>query len=1191
MERPSVASRAAYRGQLTSLKGKLEKYDSDPAEWQSYSALVELLTLRDTAERIEKRYCDAQALFISSAEGQMIKEEEDRLTAFLDECNEVNTKISHAISIIKTKSDSQPSVPDKDDRQSVAQIIAAFEKRMEKNHDVLVSLVEAHKSEVHNQSMLMGPQHQSTPIIPSLKLEPLKIPKFSGAYSEWRSFHDMFKALVDSQINTPDAQKMNYLKNSLDGEALQVIDHLPLVNANYKIAWDILSEKYDDLYSMAHSHIDTFLSQNGIQKPSAPGIRKLQTTSSSILQALDALNVQNRDPWLINIILKKLDNETQVLWARQNLRKLATWQEFSDFLQERYKSLETCGAVNPKESSASHPDNKHPKKAKCGVTNINSTCQMCKSNHKLFRCRDFLKMPASSRLDVVIREGVCKNCLSESHPLNQCGFSPCTHCSQKHNRLLHDAICIASPSQASAEPSSTRTPIHSTCSSSPNGTSTTHDVDNAPNVAHGTSGSPSSDQNKASGLIASLSCDANGSHQGSNVLLATAIVKIKNIYNSFVPCRILLDSGSQINIITTRLRHILKLKQKSVNFEIEGIGSSACTSRKQVTATIQLDPDDDQNLLSLDCLVLPTIIGDQPSVTFDVSTIKIPQDLRLADPQWHKQQAIDLLVGGEHFWKLIRSGSYILGPDLPTLRESIMGWLVVGAYSSQSLPTAHVTTAICAAGGKEKFNQNMNDKFEKEVLLEEPPEKKDDKGLEDLYQTTITRLETERFMESTPFKDNVDKLRDNGSNATQQFYSWEKKLDYYPELKELVKQITHEDQNPGISISYFLTHFCMLKFDAVSSKVRIGFNTLPKVQSGISFNDVLKSGSVVQLKLVVIIWRFRLRAITFICNTVKIFLKFLIYPEHPDFLRFLFRDEKDQHLKAFRFRTTSFRVKSSPFLVTSSIVQVGRDDVDKCLIALRVLEGNFCMNDSLILVPSPEEALLIKEESAKILKGTERELCKFSSKVPEIFDQNAVVDVNPMKVAISDYTAEALSMDVNCGSQGLELSEDLTNPEPLRMSTWISISQNLVKREPSHRKGDVFFVNGIIQILKLLQAEQGRHVSLGKNLVDKLTRESSCDQLIQPTLWWNRPSWLLEHSDQWPPVFVPSMARKSEENIPSILAVSSSETENSESSDITSSKCWNPVQGLKIRWGHDIYISSRVSHLSQEQSVKDKVEN
>ena len=36
----------------------------------------------------------------------------------------------------------------------------------------------------------------------------------------------------------------------------------------------------------------------------------------------------------------------------------------------------------------------------------------------------------------------------------------------------------------------------------------------------------------------------------NHVLLATAVVKVKNKYNQYVLCRVLLDSASQVNFIT-----------------------------------------------------------------------------------------------------------------------------------------------------------------------------------------------------------------------------------------------------------------------------------------------------------------------------------------------------------------------------------------------------------------------------------------------------------------------------------------------------------------------------------------------------------------------------------------------------------------------------------------------------------------
>lgn len=63
----------------------------------------------------------------------------------------------------------------------------------------------------------------SNPNINSMvKLAALQVPQFSGAYTDWAAFHDIFSALVHKNESLNDIQKFFYLRSSLAGDAESV---------------------------------------------------------------------------------------------------------------------------------------------------------------------------------------------------------------------------------------------------------------------------------------------------------------------------------------------------------------------------------------------------------------------------------------------------------------------------------------------------------------------------------------------------------------------------------------------------------------------------------------------------------------------------------------------------------------------------------------------------------------------------------------------------------------------------------------------------------------------------------------------------------------------------------------------------------------------------------------------------------
>ncbi|KAL0849314.1 hypothetical protein ABMA28_013636 [Loxostege sticticalis] len=53
-----------------------------------------------------------------------------------------------------------------------------------------------------------------------VKLPKISIPTFSGNYSEWPTFRDLFVSLVDKNSSLDNVQKLHYLKGQLSGETL-----------------------------------------------------------------------------------------------------------------------------------------------------------------------------------------------------------------------------------------------------------------------------------------------------------------------------------------------------------------------------------------------------------------------------------------------------------------------------------------------------------------------------------------------------------------------------------------------------------------------------------------------------------------------------------------------------------------------------------------------------------------------------------------------------------------------------------------------------------------------------------------------------------------------------------------------------------------------------------------------------------
>jgi len=73
----------------------------------------------------------------------------------------------------------------------------------------------------------------------------------------------------------------------------------------------------------------------------------------------------------------------------------------------------------------------------------------------------------------------------------------------------------------------------------------------------------------------------------------------------------------------------------------------------------------------------------------DTSSWKIPKEIKLADEQFDQPGSIDLLLGADLIYEMLRSGRHTRPGNYPLLQETVLG----GALSGRTPPPATQTDA------------------------------------------------------------------------------------------------------------------------------------------------------------------------------------------------------------------------------------------------------------------------------------------------------------------------------------------------------------------------------------------------------------------------------------------------------------------------------------------------------------------
>ncbi|XP_036346890.1 uncharacterized protein LOC118756221 [Rhagoletis pomonella] len=292
----------------------------------------------------------------------------------------------------------------------------------------------------------------------------------------------------------------------------------------------------------------------------------------------------------------------------------------------------------------------------------------------------------------------------------------------------------------------------------------------------------------------SVETQLGASAQGGQVILATALILVRDACGEFEICRVLLDSCSQVNLMTQALCSGLNLRKSRNNIDVCGIGSSPLKIAFKMQTTIRSRINNFET--SLEFLISPQISGYHPSETVASADLMIPRNINLADPEFHRSRGVDMLLGAEASFSLLSVGNIRLGDNLPTLQKTLFGWIVSGKCSAPRQPISN--PSHCAAIST---IDNINRNVEKLWQLEEVNSKRqhltsEEYQCETHFLKTVTKSNG-RLMVKLLFKGDVRSLGNSRDIAMRRFLAMENKLEKNPTLKSEYTEFLKEYEELG----------------------------------------------------------------------------------------------------------------------------------------------------------------------------------------------------------------------------------------------------------------------------------------------------------------------------------------------------------------------------------------------------------
>ncbi|XP_055527023.1 uncharacterized protein LOC129719655 [Wyeomyia smithii] len=597
------------------------------------------------------------------------------------------------------------------------------------------------------------------------------------------------------------------------------------------------------------------------------------------------------------------------------------------------------------------------------VTSVDMKCTFFEQAHPNHQCDDFLKLSPSDRYDKAKSTGVCYNCLRKGHITSKCmSKMSCKICKKRHHSTLH--LNTVSSGTAGSSLQTALTPKMQT-----QHTTTT-----------------SSDASTQSAINASCMV------YQQRALLCTAIVNIIDRSGTAQPCRVLLDCGSQVNLLTEKIATLLQMKRQPMDIKIIGVDGAETKVTSLVQVKVQSRSDKSTHVIN--CMVMNRITGTIPANFIDVSAWPIPTNVFLADSKFNYPQRVDMLIGVGHFFELLKTGKLQLAQHLPYIQETSFGWVIGGLVDASSWTYRAIQ---CNTAVQEAELELLIQKFwESEEVLTKTAMQSEEVACEEFYNRTYTRDASGQYVVQLPFRENVSQLGDSRQHALQRFAYLEKKLNKDPDFKTAYCAFIEEyielghcrvvDSSEDVSTRYFLPHHAIFKPTSSTTKLRIVFDASAKTTTGISLNDTLMVGPTLQDQLFDIVLRFRTHAFVFTGDIAKMYRMVKIHPEHAKFQRFFWRPNLSEELKVVELTTVTYGTAAAPYLATRSLLQLAVDEGRNYPLAAKIISKDFYIDDVLTGGNTLEDIKTFRAELEELLGKGGFTLYKWCSNSPQFME-------------------------------------------------------------------------------------------------------------------------------------------------------------------------------------------------------------
>ncbi|KAL1447525.1 hypothetical protein WDU94_012237 [Cyamophila willieti] len=540
------------------------------------------------------------------------------------------------------------------------------------------------------------------------------------------------------------------------------------------------------------------------------------------------------------------------------------------------------------------------------------------------------------------------------------------------------------------------------------------------------------------------------------VLLGTAVVRVQDYFGDWHNIRAIIDSGSQLTIVSQRLSQLLRIPVSASKVQISGIGSeNPMVSQGKINLNMLQEP------MKIEAVVLSQITGNLTSKV-PATVLSKFRHLQLADTSFldktpNISSKIDLLLGAEYYAFLCVSAMSII-PGNPSAIPSKLGWVLMGRVDDSCSQVNNATTLFVST------NEDISEKIQKFWEIEEAVHNSsklspEEEACEIHFVRTVSRDSTGRYIVRLPFRENneVD-LGYNRGIAKKWLVSLEKRLVKNPELNELYKENLNSYITEGHmevtrkQAPYLLVHHGVFRDSVSTTRLRVVFN--PNIKSNLSKSlaSELLVGEKLQLDIADLMIGFRVGPVALTCDIKGMFRAILLHKDDRKYQHILWRADSSQSIQEYELKTLTFGLPNSPYSAQRVIKQLVSDEGSKFPMAADVLENSIYVDDILCSVSDVVSACKLRDELISLLGSGGFALRKWTASHREVLGELPVEDLEKPHIWSEDQSVKVLGLQWSPGSDSFSYSISVNN----------SNVDPITKRQVLSVIASIYDVNGFI---------------------------------------------------------------------------------------------------------------------------------